>query len=85
MSTDLFYERDDARNAAWQVEGAIAVEMEAAALFAVGAAAGIQVACLLLVTDTFDERGGRRRIEEDALTRGAEAMGSVAAAALAAI
>ena len=34
MSTDLFYERDSARNAAWSEEGAIAVEMEAAALYA---------------------------------------------------
>ncbi len=78
VSTDLFYERNDS----WSAEGAIAVEMEAAALYAVGAAAGIQVACVLLVTDTFDEQGERTRIDEEALTHGAEAMGSVAAAAL---
>ncbi len=82
VSTDLFYERDSERNVAWRTDGAIAVEMEAAALYAVGAAAGIQVACILLVTDTFDEQGERTRIDEEALTRGAEAMGSVAAAAL---
>ena len=82
VSTDLFYERDSQRNDSWSVEGAIAVEMEAAALYAVGAAAGIQVACILLVTDTFDEQGERTRIDEEALVQGAEAMGSVAAAAL---
>jgi len=81
VSTDLFYESDSTRNATWSEEGAMAVEMEAAALYAVGAAAGIKVACILIVTDTFDEQG-RTRIEEHALVRAAEAMGSVAAAAL---
>lgn len=51
VSTDLFYERDSTRNANWQFEGALAVEMEAAALFTLGANAGIQVACLLAVSD----------------------------------
>ena len=53
--------------------------MEAAALFAVGGAAGIQVACLLAVTDVFDERGGRTRIDDHALVGAVEAMGTVAA------
>lgn len=82
VSTDLFYERDSERNVAWRAEGAIAVEMEAAALYAVGTGAGIQVACILIVTDTFDERGGRTRIEEQALARAAEAMGGVSLGAL---
>ena len=81
-STDLFYESASARNVAWHEEGAIAVEMEAAALYAVGAAAGIQVACVLVVTDTFDEQGRRTRIEDRALVQASEAMGSVATAAL---
>jgi len=81
-STDLFYESDSARNVAWREEGAIAVEMEAAALYAVGATAGIQVACVLVVTDTFGAQGERTRIEDQALVQAAEAMGSVAAAAL---
>jgi DeoD family purine-nucleoside phosphorylase len=51
VSTDLFYERDRTRNAGWGASGALAVEMEAAALFTVGANAGIQVGCLLAVSD----------------------------------
>ncbi len=51
VSTDLFYERDSTRNANWQAEGALAVEMEAATLFTLGANTGIQVACLLAVSD----------------------------------
>ncbi|HEY3970491.1 MAG TPA: hypothetical protein VGL79_03730 [Solirubrobacteraceae bacterium] len=82
VSTDLFYERDATRNASWNAEGALAVEMEAATLFAVGSTAGIQVACILAVSDTFDGPDARVRIDDDALTQAAEAMGSVAVAAL---
>jgi DeoD family purine-nucleoside phosphorylase len=82
VSTDLFYERDFERNAGWGARGAIAVEMEASALFAVGAAAGIQVACVLGVSDVFDERGNRTRIDDHTLVGAVEAMGTVAAAAL---
>ncbi len=82
VSTDLFYERDTTRNASWSAEGALAVEMEAATLFALGANAGIQVACILAVSDTFDGPDTRVRIDDDALTQAAETMGSAAVAAL---
>ncbi len=87
VSTDLFYEppagpRSATRNEKWRQEGAIAVEMEASALFAVGAAAGIAVACALVVSDTFDTGGARARIDDDALRDAAERMGRVAACAL---
>jgi DeoD family purine-nucleoside phosphorylase len=81
-STDLFYESDSERNVAWRAEGAIAVEMEAAALYAVGGAAGIPVACMLVVTDTFDGTGARSRIDDDALLTAAQAMGGVSLRAL---
>lgn len=84
VSTDLFYERDSTRNAAWSAEGALAVEMESATLFAVGANAAIQVAAILAVSDTFDGPDARVHIEDQPLTQAAEAMGSVAAAALSA-
>jgi DeoD family purine-nucleoside phosphorylase len=82
VSTDLFYERDSTRNASWSAEGALAVEMEAATLFAVGANAGIQVACILAVSDTFNGPDARVRIDDDTLTQAAEAMGNAAVAAL---
>jgi len=84
-STDLFYEEeaDADRGARWREQGAVAIEMEASALFAVGARVGIEVACLLAVSDTFDAHGKRTRIDDHALLEAAEAMGRVAVAALA--
>ncbi len=82
-STDLFYDPNPARGEAWRAAGALAVEMEAASLFASGAAAAVPVGCLLVVTDTFDARGARTRIDDHALVPAVEAMGRAAAAALA--
>ncbi len=61
---------------------ALAVEMEAATLFAIGAKAGISVGCVLAVSDVFDASGARTRIEDDSLLNAAETMGAVAVAAL---
>jgi uridine phosphorylase len=79
LSVDLFY--DDGRRPT--APDALAIEMEAATLFAVGAAQGIPVACVLAVSDTFDADGSRRRIADPALLAAAEEMGAAAAAALA--
>jgi DeoD family purine-nucleoside phosphorylase len=78
VSVDLFYEGDSPGGG----EDALAVEMEAATLFAVGARAGIPVGCVLAVSDTFDADGNRRRIEDEALVTAAEKMGAAAIAAL---
>jgi len=79
VSVDLFY--DDGRSK--EHRDALAGEMEAAALFAVGADAGVPVACVLTVSDTFDAQGGRRRIDDETLLESAEAMARAAIAALA--
>jgi DeoD family purine-nucleoside phosphorylase len=85
LTTDLFYDPSPAQpEARWHTEGARAVEMEAAALFAVGAREGAAIGCLLAVSDVFPERGLRTRIEDDALLAVAQRMGSAAVAALAA-
>jgi DeoD family purine-nucleoside phosphorylase len=81
VSVDLFYERDGARSTE---HPALAVEMEAATLFAIGAHANVPVACLLAVSDTFGAHGARRRIDSAALHSAAERMGEAALAALAA-
>jgi DeoD family purine-nucleoside phosphorylase len=78
VSVDLFY--DDRRPE--DAGGALAVEMEAATLFAVGAASGVPVACVLTVSDTFDARGARERIDEHSLLAAAERMGAAAIASL---
>ena len=84
VSTDLFYEHDRTRERAWRAAGAVAVEMEAATLFAVGARAGIPVACVLAVSDLIGQRpeDGHARIDDDALLVSAEAMGRAAVSAL---
>jgi uridine phosphorylase len=56
--------------------------MEAATLFALGAMKGVSVACVLAVSDTFDENGARARIADDALLEAAERMGAIAIATL---
>jgi uridine phosphorylase len=78
VSVDLFY--DDGRRP--PAPEALAIEMEAATLFAVGAAAAVPVACVLTVSDIFEEDGTRRRIDDAALHDAAELMGAVAASAL---
>jgi purine-nucleoside phosphorylase len=88
VSTDLFYEPDHDRGHGWQAAGALAVEMEAAALFAVGARQGVPVACVLAVSDVISgagqaQPGGRREhIDDDTLLVAAEAMGRLAVDAL---
>jgi len=81
VSVDLFYEREGKPRADTHA-GALAVEMEAATLFAIGATAAVPVACVLAVSDTFDASGERTRIGEHALRSAAERMGLVALGAL---
>jgi DeoD family purine-nucleoside phosphorylase len=81
VSVDLFYETEGAPRAAAH-DDALAVEMEAATLFALGAAERVPVACLLTVTDTFDTDGTRTRIDAEELRAAAERMGAVALTAL---
>jgi purine-nucleoside phosphorylase len=78
VSVDLFY--DDGRRPA--APDALAIEMEAAALLALGESAGIQVACVLAVSDTFEGGGSRRRVADSELQEAALRMGAAAAAAL---
>jgi len=80
VSVDLFYDAHPPAGA----PGALAVEMESATLFAVGARAEVPVACVLAVSDTFDTHGTRTRIDDHALLAAAEAMGAAAVAALSA-
>jgi DeoD family purine-nucleoside phosphorylase len=81
-STDVFYEADGDRGALWREQGAIAVEMEAASLFTVGERAGVEVGCLLVVSDVFQPNGERVRIDDHRLLESAEAMGQAALVAL---
>ena len=80
VSSDLFYELGERRFAAWRAAGALAVEMEAAALFAVGRRRGVAVGCALAITDLL--AGGRReRIDAGGLIAAGLAVGRLGAAA----
>jgi DeoD family purine-nucleoside phosphorylase len=88
VSTDLFYvgdapDGDAARAADWRRAGALAVEMEAATLFALAARREVAAGCVLAVSDLL--RDGRRvRIADPELQSAAERIGRIAVAALAA-
>jgi uridine phosphorylase len=85
-STDLFYQRDpqgadDGPAQRWREAGAVAVEMEAATLFTLGAKLGVACACVLAVSDVFED-GRRSRIGDEDLGAAAQRMGEAAAGAL---
>ena len=69
VSSDLFYNPDDGQYERWSRRGVLAVEMEAAALFTVGALRGVESGCLLTVSDIVVE-GAFTRISDEEL-RGA--------------
>jgi uridine phosphorylase len=79
-SADLFYDPDFDTNAqAWRERGAVAVEMEAAALAAVSARRGVDFGCVLVVSDIY---GPHRRIDAEALETAVDRLGRAASAAL---
>jgi DeoD family purine-nucleoside phosphorylase len=80
VSTDLFYETPPGTEERWRQAGAVAVEMEAATLFALGRRLRFEAGALLIVSDVLV--GDRRRIEVEALRAAEERLGEVAAAAL---
>jgi DeoD family purine-nucleoside phosphorylase len=79
VSSDLFYDPDEARAGAWIAEGALAVDMEAAALLAVAARHGVAAACVLAVSDVVADRA---RIGVDALEAAEAELGRAALSAL---
>jgi DeoD family purine-nucleoside phosphorylase len=80
VSTDLFYDGPEDQD--WTTSGALAVEMEAATLFALAARRGLQAAALLIVSDLL--LGGRTRIDPDRLRAAEHRLGAVALSALSA-
>src|SRR5919106_3139402 len=79
VSSDLFYNPDDGQYERWSKRGVLAVEMEASALFTVGALRGAQAGCLLTVSDIVVE-GEFKRISDDELRASVDRMTRVALA-----
>jgi DeoD family purine-nucleoside phosphorylase len=79
VSSDLFYNPDEGQYERWSRRGVLAVEMEAAALFTVGAIRGVQTGCLLTVSDIVVE-GVFTRISDEDLRAAVDRMTKVALA-----
>ncbi|MBV9416777.1 MAG: hypothetical protein JO363_17475 [Solirubrobacterales bacterium] len=79
VTTDVFYDRRGLEPG-WREAGALAVEMEAATVFALAAARGVQAAALLVVSDVV--LPGRARIEREELRAAEQRMGRSALLAL---
>lgn len=79
-SSDTFYDPDPQRHLRWAERGVLAVEMEAAVLFTIGALRSVKTACILTVSDLV---GSTQlvRIADDELALGVERMTRLALAA----
>ncbi|MFY9265927.1 MAG: hypothetical protein WAO61_10980 [Solirubrobacterales bacterium] len=81
-TVDLFYDPGgDARHQRLRAAGARTIEMEASAVFGVGARRGVRSACLLAVTDEL-WRGGRQRLTHDRITELGDALGRIGVRAI---
>jgi uridine phosphorylase len=80
VSTDLFYDAAPGTEQRWIAEGALAVEMEAATLFALSARRGFEAGAALIVSDLL--HGGRHRIGTEVLRAAEHAIGELALRAL---
>src|ERR671938_1215585 len=79
VSSDLFYNPDGGQYERWSARGVLAVEMEAAVLFTLGALRGFAAGCLLTVSDVVVE-GEFRRISDEELRAAVDRMTRVALA-----
>ncbi len=79
VSSDLFYNPDDGQYERWSRRGVLAVEMEAAALFTLGALRGVQAGCLLTVSDIVVD-GEFTRISDEELRAAVDRMTRIALA-----
>jgi 5'-methylthioadenosine phosphorylase/purine-nucleoside phosphorylase len=79
VSSDLFYNPDGEQYARWSSRGVLAVEMEAAVLFTLGALRGVQAGCLLTVSDVVVE-GEFQRITDEELRAAVDRMTRIALA-----
>jgi len=77
VSSDLFYNPDEGQYERWSRRGVLAVEMEAAALFTVGAIRSVQTGCLLTVSDIVVE-GVFTRISDEELQGAVDRMTKIA-------
>jgi DeoD family purine-nucleoside phosphorylase len=78
-SSDTFYDPDEERHGRWSSRGVLAVEMEAAVIFTIGALRKVQAGCLLTVSDII-VGGSFTRISDEDLQAAVDRMTRVALA-----
>ena len=76
-SSDTFYDPDEGRHERWSARGVLAVEMEAAVIFTLGALRKVQAGCLLTVSDIV-VGGEFTRISDEDLQAAVDRMTRVA-------
>jgi DeoD family purine-nucleoside phosphorylase len=76
-SSDVFYDPDPGRAQRWSDRGVLAVEMEAAVLFTLGALRKVETGCLLTVSDVIVE-GEFQRISDEDLRAAVDGMTELA-------
>jgi DeoD family purine-nucleoside phosphorylase len=76
-SSDVFYDPDPGRAQRWSDRGILAVEMEAAVLFTLGALRKVEAGCLLTVSDVIVE-GEFQRISDEDLRAAVDGMTELA-------
>ena len=79
VSSDVFYNPDGEQYRRWSERGVLAVEMEAAVLFTLGALRKVAAGCLLTVSDVVVE-GAFTRISDEELRAAVDRMTQVALA-----
>jgi purine-nucleoside phosphorylase len=77
VSSALFYDPREGSMQRWKQRGHLAVEMEAAVLYTLGALHGVETVCLATISDLIDE-AGTERISDDELRLGVDRMMTVA-------
>jgi DeoD family purine-nucleoside phosphorylase len=77
VSSDVFYNPDKGQYQRWSDRGILAVEMEAAMLFTLGALKRIQAGCLLIVSDVVVD-GEFKRITDEEMKRAVDEMTELA-------
>ena len=77
VSSDVFYNPDQGQYTRWADRGILAVEMEAAMLFTLGALRKIQAGCLLIVSDVVTA-GQFKRISDEEMVAAVDEMTELA-------
>ena len=77
VSSDIFYNPDEGQYGRWSDRGVLAVEMEAAVLFTLGALRKVKAGCLLTVSDIVVE-GEFVRISDEEMKAAVDQMTELA-------